>query len=450
MERCIRQKIKDSINYRLYFDKDVTGYVEKDQEKAEDLRFVAKDHFDIYEREVHRKNKITKADKDGDNFDDYFESVKYFVDKNGKVRKDIIDIRLKGLNVNNRDKDYDYVLEVRNFASATNTRNKMYRDYVDFDIPEKSKDFEIKGVYVGPYKAGRDTEISLEFSLPVDRVRAENPQAYLFDGAYDVQQLGGDIVVEENGYVVTLLIPDFDPADWSKLEVLPTLRDAFYGNRLSGTRLIDVKKGKLIDEIDEKDQTIDEAMAAIKNVLAKFDITEYEGDEALKKGIEEAVKKAVTGEGLKLQNLNVTITEAKVGEDGSIVVTGTLKFEDEEEGITITKEIKEEIVIPALEAQTLEEAKTAVGALELKDLDVYDEDNNFKSEEEIKKAVETAISKAVTNEKIVVTITDLDVETPTNAEGDTDAKDGSITATVILVLDNKAETVEVNITIPAE
>ncbi|WP_132994820.1 hypothetical protein [Sporanaerobacter acetigenes] len=235
-------KGKAGLTIELYFDKDVSGKLLNPNEKDDaKLQFDPNYHFDIYLNDVVRSRVMEgKAS-------DYIKSVKYGLDKNGKVRKDLVLVEITGLNVNNQNKDYEYVLEVRDFTDVTSFKNRMYRDYVDFNIPKESTAFKVESVKINSVRTG--TEIEIGFNLPVDRVKAEDPTNYIFRGTNvvkDVEDLKGEIIVERNGKTVTLVLPEFDASKYDTLEILPTLKDIWYGNRLTGDRVYDFKAGKLL------------------------------------------------------------------------------------------------------------------------------------------------------------------------------------------------------------
>ncbi|MCF6461901.1 hypothetical protein [Clostridium sp. Cult1] len=215
---------------KLYFDKDVTGSF-KDDSTTE---FVAKDHFALYVREVVRRNELDPEK------DFTFESAKYDGD-----RRDVVVVELSGLKVNNRDRDYDYILEVVNFVDASSARNKMYRDYVDFDVKAAKSPFRVLKVTHKILSNG-DAEVYIELNKAVDRERAETEFAnYLFtiDGRkYDVKDLDGKVIVDRNGKRITLVIPEFDKDNTTTLEILETLKDKD-GARLAEAVTYDFDKG---------------------------------------------------------------------------------------------------------------------------------------------------------------------------------------------------------------
>lgn len=204
----------------LYFNKDVKGEFVKNS----DTKFVPKDHFTLYEREVLNRNILEGRVK----------SAEY--KKDGKdVRKDVVVVELENLNVNNKDKDYNYILEVVGFVDASSLRNKMYRDYVDFDVKAATTAFKVLDVIVN--KKTAETEITVVFNKAVDRTLAEDPTNYIFThtnkARYDVKDLKGDIITERNGKDVTLVLPEFNPDKYVNLRILDTIKDKDE-NRLAG------------------------------------------------------------------------------------------------------------------------------------------------------------------------------------------------------------------------
>lgn len=227
----------------LYFDKDVKGnFVKQANGKYSDNEFVVKDHFTLYKGEVasrfEEKGKVVSA--------------KYL----SKDRKDVVVVNVEGLNINNRFKDHDYILEVKDFTDISSLRNKMYRYYVDFSVSAKGSDF----VIVEPVKVYEDirrgevvaTEITLTFTerMYVDRELAENPTNYIFTRSangkqYDVKDLGGKVESQSNGNQVVITLPEWEASDFTQFEVLNNIKDKD-GVRLSGPRVYDFATKKLL------------------------------------------------------------------------------------------------------------------------------------------------------------------------------------------------------------
>lgn len=278
---------KGTATIKLYFNKDVKGSF-KESSKTE---FVAKDHFTLYEREVLNRNILEHK----------IDSVEY-----EKDREDVIVVELSGLKVNNKDKDYNYILEVVGFVDASSLRNKMYRDYVDFDIKPATTAFKVLDVVVNEKRA--ETEITVVFNKAVDRTLAEDPTNYIFkhtNGArYDVKDLKGDIVTERNGKEVTLILPEFNPEKYDNLRILDTIKDKD-GNRLAEVAIYVfgenyealVKRAEkaekdakeLLDVSNDKTAN-EKALQAAYDKLVKLDYSDVKTHDELVKAVEEVEK----------------------------------------------------------------------------------------------------------------------------------------------------------------
>ncbi|MCF6459519.1 PspA/IM30 family protein [Clostridium sp. Cult3] len=279
---------KGTATIKLYFNKDVKGSFEGNSK----TKFVAKDHFTLYEREVLNRNILEHK----------IDSVEY-----EKDREDVIVVELSGLKVNNKDKDYNYILEVVGFVDASSLRNKMYRDYVDFDIKPATTAFKVVDVYVSAQTKAR-TEITIEFNKAVDRTLAEDPTNYIFkhtNGArYDVKDLGGDIVTERNGKDVTLILPEFNPDRYEELRILDTLKDKD-GSRLNKETsykfganysvLVEraekaEKDAKELLDISNNETANEKALQAAYDKLVKLDYSDVKTHDELVEAIEEVEK----------------------------------------------------------------------------------------------------------------------------------------------------------------
>jgi len=231
---------------RIYFDKDVEGiYINKDNKE---LGFKPSEHFDLYLREVTSRNLLTQSSTD---YEKYVKSVNYVNAGKDTERKDVIEVKLANLNVNTLERDFDYILEVRNFTDTTSFRNRMYRDYVEFSIPRPGTAFNITEIkYVKEDNV--ETEIAISFNKPVDREIAEDPTNYLFTHVngvtkHDVKDLGGDIIVERDGKTVTLVLPGFKAkkASYKTLEVLQSIKDIYGGRLAAYNTIFDLSTGKI-------------------------------------------------------------------------------------------------------------------------------------------------------------------------------------------------------------
>lgn len=232
---------------RVHFDKDVEGiYVNRDN-KA--LGFKPLEHFDLYVREVTRRNLLTEKTAD---YDKFITSVNYVDAGKATERKDVIEVKLAGLNVNTLEKDFDYVLEVRNFTDTTSFRNKMYRDYAEFSIPKAGTAFKVTDIRIAK-ENDVETEIAISFNKAVDRELAENLTNYLFTAKngvkYDVKQLDGDIIVERDGKTVTIVLPGFKAkkANYTTLEVLQSIKDIYGARLIADNTIFDLHAEKIVN-----------------------------------------------------------------------------------------------------------------------------------------------------------------------------------------------------------
>ena len=269
IDKKISTDPKGEATIKLFFNKDVKGSFE--DEKDVDKGFKHKDHFTLYEREVLNRNILEHK----------IDSVKYDGD-----RRDVIVVELSGLNVNNKDKDYNYILEVVNFVDASSSRNKMFRDYVDFDVKSASTAFKVLDVYVSAQTKAK-TEITIEFNKAIDRVLAEDPTNYIFkakNGArYDVKDLDGDIITERNGKDVTLVLPEFDLSKFDELRILDTLKDK------DGARLNEETKYTFGANYSVLVKRAEDAQADAEELL-NVSNNETANEKALQKAYDELVK----------------------------------------------------------------------------------------------------------------------------------------------------------------
>jgi len=278
-----------SATITLEFDKAIYGVWDEDI-------FDVEEHFDLYEQEVASRYKITDADNI---------KADYKKDKDGEDIKDTIVVEIEGLNINEK-RLYDYILEVRNFRSESGG-NKMYRDYVDFEIKE-GKDLTIVDIEAKYYEKDDESVIVVEFNRAVDRRRAEDETNYLFkekvDGkAKDVEDLEGKIEVHKNGESVTITIPEFDYKDRPIFEVLEAVRDKD-NNKLVGDRVYNLVEDKWQDEVAEEEKKAKEeeeekvqefvktGAGEIKEELDKLEIEAFDAlDDAVKDEVARVLRK---------------------------------------------------------------------------------------------------------------------------------------------------------------
>ena len=294
----------------MYKRQDVKGsFLKQANGKYSENEFEPDDHFTLYKGEVASR----------------------FEEKNGKVvsakylsedRKDVVVVNVEGLYVNNRFKDYDYILEVKDFTDISSLRNKMYRYYVDFSVSAKGSDF----VIVEPVKVYEDirrgevvaTEITLTFTerMYVDRELAENPTNYIFTRSangkqYDVKDLGGKVESQSNGNQVVITLPEWEASDFTQFEVLNNIKDKD-GVRLSGPRVYDFATKQLLGvSVKEPDTLGVKVTPNTNNTLGKDSSEEEAAIYSFKvtKGATTAANVEVTVEGQSKVDIALTGNE---------------------------------------------------------------------------------------------------------------------------------------------
>ncbi|CCQ93218.1 exported hypothetical protein [[Clostridium] ultunense Esp] len=190
---------------KITFDKDIQEFVEHQKEDGKQIK--VEDFFTLYELNVNNKGK--EAAKE----------VEIVIEE---VKDDYIKLSFKNIRVNNKDRDYDYVLEVRDFSDLN--RNRMEREYIDFQIVEASEDFKLTGINVIP--TGRyETEVRLFFNAPVDKEIASDRTNYFFGDKKATA--ASEAIVERDGETVTLVVGKKieDVRDYGILEVSPKVID---------------------------------------------------------------------------------------------------------------------------------------------------------------------------------------------------------------------------------
>lgn len=150
----------------------------------------------LYKDEVKAANEVELEDED----------VVIYVEGNE------VTISIKGLKV-----DTDYILEVEDFEDLAG--NEMFVYYVDFTIPgvkTKSEIINILTYY-------DEDEIEIRFNNPVDREFAEVLENYVFTLANereeDLKELGGYVIVEKDGYTVTLVVPGLNKDEHKSIRI---------------------------------------------------------------------------------------------------------------------------------------------------------------------------------------------------------------------------------------
>ena len=218
----------DTLGMTITFDKDIAEF--KDAKK-EDIK--VKDHFTLYELDITRKGETAASDVDiiVNDIDD-----------------DSIELVFKNIKVNNKDRDFDYILEVRNFTDTN--RNRMEREYLDFQVVRQGTDFNVvvKDIKDTRYFNRNGVEIVLEFNKYVNKEEASNNKNYYLDGKLKV----GEAIVERDGKTVSLVIYDTTKAklldDYDVLEISPRVQQLDWPYKAPKDRFFELKTGKAIPE----------------------------------------------------------------------------------------------------------------------------------------------------------------------------------------------------------
>lgn len=243
----------------ITFDKDIAEF--KDAKPAD---INVKDHFTLYELDITRRGEAAAKD------------VQIKVTS---VDKDKIKLTFKDIKLNNKDRDYDYILEVRDFSDLN--RNRMERDYLDFQVVRIDKDFnvEIKDIRNTSYFNRKGVEIVLEFNDYVDKEEGSNARNYYLDGKLDVDEA----IVERDGKTVSLVVYDTDVAkllkDYKVLEISP--RVTILGDDdVPANRFFDLATKEAIGGPQAKDPAITYIAAPVDGEVLVTDVAATE--EAIK------------------------------------------------------------------------------------------------------------------------------------------------------------------------
>lgn len=165
-------------------------------------------------------------------------------------------VKFEGLRVNNSNKDYDYILEVNKLEDVNG--NRIFRDYIDFEVLHTAASFRVvrekdngdKNLFV--IEGRRNTEFEIAFSHEVDLDAALDAKNYIFrKGANgveeDLDEIGGSVIVENNGKIVTLVVPEEYSEikkDFDRIELSARVT-RLNGDRLAGTdRVIEFSEFK--------------------------------------------------------------------------------------------------------------------------------------------------------------------------------------------------------------
>lgn len=185
----------------IVFDKDIEEFKTL---KTSDIK--VEDYFTLYELDITKRGEIAASDVE----------IKVV-----EVKKDRIELSFENIKMNNKDRDYDYILEVKNFSDIN--RNRMERDYLDFQVVRVGTTFDVTNIKVNNTRYfNRDgAEIVLEFNDYVSKEEASNAKNYYLDGKLKVSEA----IVEKDGKTVSLVVYDTTATklvnDYKVLEISP-------------------------------------------------------------------------------------------------------------------------------------------------------------------------------------------------------------------------------------
>lgn len=236
----------------IKFDKDIAEFKNL---KAADIN--VKDHFTLYELDITRKGETAAKD------------VEINVTE---VKKDSIKLSFEGIKLNNKDRDFDYILEVRNFSDLS--KNRMEREYLDFQVIRIKDAFnvEVKEINNTKYFNRDGVEIVLEFNDYVNKEEASNAKNYYLDNKLAID----DAIVERDGKTVSLVKYDTTRSkllkDYKVLEISPrvTILD---DTTVPADRFFDVNTLKAIKQDYTKDSAITFINAAGEKIDASKALT---------------------------------------------------------------------------------------------------------------------------------------------------------------------------------
>ena len=349
------------VEITLFFDKNIVGYSNETKDGFDLGR-----HFALFEREVGRRTDVSGK----------IVSAKYAEDKDGNDILDRVVVIVDNLRFNTKANnfDYNYILEVTNFEDNLALRNRMYAYYVDFQVLPKSADFIVTNIVVteraGAQRA--DTEIDILFSEPVDRRIAEEVTNYLFTAAgkkLDVADLKGEVIVHDNGYKVTLVLPEFNTANYTKLEILETLKSIY------GKRLADVAVYEFRDDFDFLETEKEALQDAITAAEAMTGLTETQQTK-LDKAVADAKKALDNSSADKLSLAKAKNALNKVVEE----IEDEIAKSEEEQALTNAKTSAKGEIDAA--AGAVDEQSETMKALVV---EAKDKINAAKTEEDVKK-----------------------------------------------------------------
>jgi len=282
----------------ITFDKDIAEFVEYQRKDSGVSEADLVDHFILYELDVTRRGRVSKDEVEI---------------KVAGVEDDKIKLTFEGIKLNNPSRDYDYVLEVRDFSDVN--RNRMDREYLDFQVVRIADAFNVESIKIR--KGGsfnRDgVEIVLEFNDYVNKEEASNARNYYLDGKLDVDEA----IVERDGETVSLVIYDIkDEAKllekYEVLEISPRVEN-LDENATVADRFWSLATKKAITDPADVKGAIKAAEKAIADLpkVEELTLENKEDVEAARELVEKALKLDKTAE-FDLEKLEAA--EAKIAE----------------------------------------------------------------------------------------------------------------------------------------
>lgn len=198
----------DTKEITVIFDKDIAQIADKKITNAN-----VKDYFNLYELDITKRGETAAKD--------IKINVAYVKDSNDRIK-----LSYEGIKVNNKDRDFDYILEVKDLHDLSG--NRMSREYLDFQVLRQGYNFDIDNIDIKESRYfNRDgIEIVLEFNDYVNKVEASNEENYYLDGKLHVDEA----IVERDGKTVSLVVYDYATVasflkDYGVLEISPRVKD---------------------------------------------------------------------------------------------------------------------------------------------------------------------------------------------------------------------------------
>jgi phosphopantetheinyl transferase (holo-ACP synthase) len=288
----------------ITFDKDIKEFVEYNSKDSKVTKADLVSHFVLYELDITRRGQdAAKAVEI--NIEDV--DVK-------DVKNDRIKISFDGIKLNNKDRDYDYILEVRDFSDTN--RNRMEREYLDFQVVRITSDFNVT---MDPAKIRHTDffnragmEIVLEFNDHVNKEEASNARNYYLDGKLDVDEA----IVERDGKTVSLVVYDIKDkaallAKYKVLEISPRVKDLSDPAVSTANRFIELKTGDYKDPITP----VEVSAFTFSDATGPLTAAQLKGYEVAQNTTGSAMKMNIVYTGVK----NDVMTAKLVDKDGKTI-----------------------------------------------------------------------------------------------------------------------------------